>query len=77
MDSPGYYEFRVQGCLSPRWSDWFDGLALRVEPDGQTVLTGQIRDQSALVGVITAIHALNLTLISVNRLPPPANDSQA
>lgn len=71
MDAPGDYEIRVQGSLSPCWSDWFDGLSLRIEPDGQTVLSGPIRDQSALVGLIGAIHALNLVLISVNRLPSP------
>ena len=69
MDSPHVYEIRVEGHLTDRWSDWFDGLEIRNDPNGETTLTGPLTDQSALFGVLTRIHALNLPLISVNRLP--------
>ncbi len=67
MEKPYIYEIRVEGHLTDRWSDWFDGLAIRNEPGGETVLMGQISDQAALFGVLNKIQALNLVLISVRR----------
>ncbi len=67
MEKPYVYEIRVEGHLTDRWSDWFNGLAIRNEPNGETILVGLICDQAALYGVLSKIHALNLTLISVSR----------
>lgn len=77
MDKPYTYEIRVEGFLTDRWSDWFDGLAIRNEPNGETTMSGPLSDQAALLGVLTKIHALNLTLISVNRssCPPSSTGS--
>jgi hypothetical protein len=69
MDKPCHYEIRVEGHLSDRWSGWFDGLAICLEPNGETIMSGPLSDQAALFGVLTKIHALNLVLISVNRSP--------
>jgi hypothetical protein len=69
MDTPHVYEIRVEGHLTDRWSDWFNGLTIQNEPVGQTTLTGRLSDQAALFGVLTRIHDLNLILISVTRLP--------
>ncbi len=68
MDKPCVYEIRVEGHLTDRWSNWFDGLAIRNAPGGVTVLIGQIPDQSALFGVLNKIQALHLVLISVVRV---------
>lgn len=67
MDRPYFYEIRVEGTITERWSDWFDGLAIRPEPSGETVLAGWIPDQAALFGVLGQIQALNLPLVSVSR----------
>ena len=67
MDTPSFYEIRVEGHLSDRWSDWFDGLAILNDPNGETILRGPFVDQAALFGTLTKIQGLNLTLISVNR----------
>ncbi len=67
MDNPSYYEIRVEGHLTDRWSDWFDGLAIRNDPNGETILSGLFVDQAALFGTLTKLQALNLNLISVNR----------
>lgn len=67
MDKPCFYEIRVEGHLTDRWSDWFDGLAIRNDADGETTLSGLLPDQAALFGVLHQIQGLNLTLISVNR----------
>jgi len=60
------YQIRVKGWLDTRWQDWFDGLAITLTDDGDTVLSGVIVDQAALHGVLKKIHNLGLTLISVN-----------
>jgi len=70
MDEPCFYEIRLEGHLTERWSDWFDGLAVCNEPGGETILSGRLADQAALLGVLSRIHALNLTLVSVHKLSP-------
>ncbi len=70
MDKPYVYEIRVEGHLGDRWSDWFEGLMLYNDPNGETTLNGVLFDQAALFGVLTKIHDLNLTLISVQRSFP-------
>lgn len=67
MDKTSFYEIRVEGHLSDRWSDWFDELVIRNDPNGEAILSGTFVDQSALFGTLTKIQVLNLTLISVNR----------
>lgn len=69
---PTHYEIRVRGHLDLRWSEWFDGMVIRHEPNGDTTLYGPIPDQAALFGVLTKIHNLNLPLISVNPADPDA-----
>jgi len=67
MDASYLYEIRVEGQLRECWSDWFEGLTIRHEPSGDTILAGILADQAALYGVLTKIHNLNLILISVQR----------
>jgi haloalkane dehalogenase len=62
------YEIRVQGHLSPDWSEWLEGLRIIHTPNGQTVLMGSIRDQAALFGTLMKIRDLGLTLIAVNQV---------
>lgn len=69
MDKSCIYEIRVEGRLAVSWSDWFEELTIQNESNSETVLTGSLRDQAALFGVLNKIQALNLTLISVVRLP--------
>jgi hypothetical protein len=61
------YEIRIAGKLDPSWSDWFDGLKITYQND-ETLLVGVIADQAALLGILTKIGRLNLTLLSVNIL---------
>ena len=67
MDQACVYVIRIEGHLTELWSDWFEGLEIRSDPDGETTLSGELADQAALFGVLAKIQALNLTLISVNR----------
>ncbi|MBX3057546.1 MAG: hypothetical protein KF770_13850 [Anaerolineae bacterium] len=64
-----YYEIRIQGHLSPQWSEWFGGLAVVNGNDGEARLTGWLADKAALYGILNQMQALNLTLIAVNPLP--------
>ena len=61
------YEIRLQGRLSTRWVDWFDGLSLAYEA-GVTVLNGPVVDQAALHGLLQTIRDLGLPLISVRQV---------
>jgi len=69
MNNMYFYEIRVEGHLTDRWSDWFEGLEINNDSNSETILSGPLSDQSALLGVLNKIQALNLTFISVNRSP--------
>ncbi len=56
MDAPRIYEIRVEGHLSERWSEWFAGLTIHNNVDGETTLRGLLTDQAALFGVLNKIH---------------------
>ena len=62
----GSYEIRLQGHLHARWSAWFDGMTVTTEPDGTTVLRGDVIDQSALHGLLRKLQDLGLPLLSVS-----------
>jgi hypothetical protein len=63
------YRIILKGCLDPKWSDWFEQMAISTE-GGETTLTGPVADQAALHGLLIRIRDLNLTLLSVERLEP-------
>lgn len=67
---PGWYEIRVQGCLDPRWSAWFDGMNLSHDTDGTTVVDGPVVDQAALHGLLARLRDIGVPLISVTRVEP-------
>ena len=65
MGQPLVYQIRVRGPLGPQWSAWFEGLSVAETADGDTTLTGQLADQSALHGVLARVRDLGLELVSV------------
>ena len=69
-NGPADYEIHVEGHLDARWASWFDGLTLRVEADGTTVLHGPVVDQAALHGVLQRLRDLGVPLLSVTRVRP-------
>ncbi len=62
---PQVYQIRVEGHLGQQWMDWFDGLSITLEEDGDTLLTGPVVDQAALHGVLKRVRDLGMTLVSV------------
>ncbi len=68
-DSDGCcYEIHIRERLDPRWAEWFEGMCLTCEPDGTTLLSGIVRDQAALYGLLMKARDLGLTLLAVARL---------
>lgn len=64
------YQIRIQGHLDEDRSEWFAGLTTTHLPSGETLLAGEIADQSALNAVLNALHALGIKLLSVERVDP-------
>ncbi|MGC9393490.1 MAG: hypothetical protein ACP5J4_01400 [Anaerolineae bacterium] len=62
-----HYEIQVEGHLAVDWSEWFEGLTVRQEASGETVLCGSL-DQAALHGVLAKVRDLGLVLLTVQRM---------
>jgi hypothetical protein len=67
---PLVYQIRIQGQLGRQWTDWFGGLTIVPEDNGDTLLTGPVVDQAALHGLLRKVRDLGLPLLSVMRLEP-------
>jgi hypothetical protein len=64
------YQIRLKGHLGDEWTDWFDGLTIMLDEDGDTLLTGPVIDQAALHGLLKKVRDLGLTLVSVVSIQP-------
>jgi hypothetical protein len=73
--APAHYRIKLKGRLDPKWSDWFEQMAISHE-GCETILTGPVSDQAALHGLLIRIRDLNLTLLSVERLDPVRQENQ-
>jgi len=67
---PVIYQIRLKGHLDSQWTDWFEGLTITLEDNGDTLLTGLVIDQAALHGLLKKVRDLGLPLISVSPLEP-------
>ena len=63
---PIIYEFRIQGHISDRVAQWFEGMRITPHPDGTTTIYGPLPDQTALHSILARIRDMNIKLISVN-----------
>ncbi len=73
-DEPELYEIRIKGHLDGRWADWFEGLTITLEDDGNTLLTGPVIDQAALHGLLRKVRDLGMPLLSVNPVEPDTKE---
>jgi hypothetical protein len=67
---PTVYQIRIKGQLGPQWTDWFGGLTMTLEDNGDTLLIGPVVDQSALHGILKKVRDLGLPLVSVFPIKP-------
>ena len=61
------YEIRIKGRLSDSLSGAFEDFTASVKP-AETVMRGELRDQSELHGVLDRIQSLGLELIEVRQI---------
>jgi len=66
---PPIYQIRLEGHLGRQWTDWFEGLTITLEEDGNTLLTGPVVDQAALYGLLKKVRDLGILLLSINQVP--------
>jgi hypothetical protein len=64
---PMRYEIRIKGHLGDQWADWFEGMTITLEENGNTLLTGPVTDQAELHGLLKKIRDVGMTLLSVNQ----------
>ena len=62
------YQVRIKGHLGPQWTDWFGGLTITLEGNGDTLLAGPVVDQATLRGLLRKVRDLGMPLISVIRV---------
>lgn len=72
---PPIYQIRVEGELDRSWADWFGGMTIAPQANGETLLTGAVIDQAALFGVLKKVRDLGMSLVSVNRVEPGPTNS--
>jgi len=72
---PMVYQIRIKGHLVRQWTDWFDGLTITQEDNGDTLLTGPVVDQAALHGLFRKVRDLGMPLISVICVGPGQVDA--
>ena len=72
LDAPATYRIQVKGYLDSSWTDCLSGLAINQSDEGAepvvTTLYGQVLDQAALAGVLSALYGLHLPILSVEYL---------
>ena len=67
-NQPTRYIIHVKNHLDSRWEGWFEGMTITHADDGLMILSGEVVDQSALIGLLERIHNLNLCLISFQKV---------
>ena len=64
----GRVEIGVKGRIDDHWSEWFDGFEITYPAEDESVLSGPIRDQTALYSILSRLRDLGLALVSVNTI---------
>jgi hypothetical protein len=72
---PMVYQIRLKGHLGRQWTDWFGGLSITLEDNGDTLLTGPVVDQAALHGLLRKVRDLGMPLLAVIRIEPGQADA--
>jgi hypothetical protein len=70
LSEPMVYQIRLQGHLGSQWTDWFGGLTITLQDNGETLLIGPVVDQAALYGLLKKVRDLGMPLLSVIHVEP-------
>jgi hypothetical protein len=76
-NQPPCYKIRLKGQLDKQWTDWFEGLTITLEDNGDTLMTGPVVDQAALHGLLKKVRDLGLPLVSVSPVEPDQADTRS
>ena len=68
------YRIVARSELGERYASAFEGMRMETE-DGQTILTGEVKDQPHLFGVLDRLNGLGLELLSVQAMPDEDHSS--
>ena len=71
-DMPSRYQIRVQDHVDATLAEWLAPLCIVNHPNGEATLTGLVRDQAELYGLLLKLAHLNFILIAVQRMPGSA-----
>jgi len=67
---PVVYQVRLKGHLGREWTDWFEGLTIQLQANGETLFTGLVVDQAGLYGLLKKVRDVGMPLVSVMCVPP-------
>ena len=70
------YQIRIRGLIGPQWSEWFDGMTVSPQENGDTLLIGAVRDQAALHGMLVRIRDMGVPLLSVKRVDAYSSEKE-
>lgn len=70
------YEIQIRGYLDRDWEAWYAGFSFTYQPDGTTLLRGEISDQPALHGLLMRISQLGLELVRVEQIKMEDKDNE-
>lgn len=63
-------KIRIKGYLGRQLTNWFEGLIITLEENGETLPTGEVIDQAELIGLIKKVRDLGMPLVSVSPVEP-------
>jgi hypothetical protein len=67
------YRIAVRSELSDRYASAFEGMQMEAKK-GQTILTGEVKDQPHLFGILDRLNGLGVELLSVQTLSEEATE---
>jgi hypothetical protein len=72
---PVVYQIRIKGQLDTQWANWFEGMTITLEDNGDTLLSGSVVDQAGLHGLLKKVRDLGMPLVSVCPVDPGKADA--
>ena len=71
-DKGTLYRIVVRSELSDRYASAFEGMEMETK-EGQTILSGDVKDQPHLFGILDRLNSLGLELLSVQAISEEAH----